>query len=128
MSWRLNQPSQDVSVAGGQTLFVGPHGALSFTSAGSPGAIPAGAVTTNFTYTPGVDDRPGSFTFSGLGTNAFLACPSNEPDGIPYSVFANVTGVTNVIVPGGDVGACIGIGAAAYAYTYEDNAVAYEYE
>lgn len=71
---------------------------------------------------------PGSFTFFGLGTDAFLACPSNEPNGIPYSVFANVTGVTNVIAPGGDVSACIGISAAAYPYTYENNVVAYEYE
>ena len=57
-----------------------------------------------------------------------MACPSNGPTGIAYSVFANVTGATNAIVPGGNVSACIGIGAAAYPYTYEDNVVAYEYE
>lgn len=90
--------------------------------------MPEGAVTSNFTFTPGIGDAPGSLTFSALGTTTFLACPSYEPDVILYKVFANVTEVTNVVVRGGDVGAYIRFAAAAYAYTYEDNAVAYEYE
>lgn len=120
----------DVSVAGGQNLYVNPHGALSFTRAGSPGAIPAGAATANFTYTPAIDDDdgPGSFMFSGPGADGFLACPSDGPTGIPYSVFANVTGLTDATVPGGNVSACVGIAAAAFAYTYEDNVVAYGYD
>lgn len=83
-------------------------------------------MTTDFTYAAGTDDGPGWFAFSGRGTDAFLACPSNGTDGIiVYSVFANVTAA---IVPAGNVSACVGIGAAAYAYTYEDNVVAYQYE
>lgn len=86
-------------------------------------------MTTTFTYTAGSDDgMPGSFSFLGLGASALLACASKGVAGVAYRVFANVTGASDVGVPGGNASACVGIGAAAYAYTYEDNVVAYEYE
>ena len=39
-----------------------------------------------------------------------------------------MTGLTDATVPGGNVSACVGIAAAAFAYTYEDNVVAYGYD
>ncbi len=90
-------------------------------------------MTSTFTYAPGGDDdngMPGSFSFLGRGASALLACPSEGVDGVvAYRVFANVTGWSGVgVPPGGNASACVGIGAAAYAYTYEGNVVAYEYE
>lgn len=109
---------QDIEGPGPQTVYVAEHGALSFDTASLPNTIPAGAATERFHYRgPTANNGPGDFSFHGLGSNGWLACPSNATNGVPYTVYANVTGLSNADVPGGNVEACIGIAIATNTYS-----------
>ncbi|MCJ1461424.1 hypothetical protein MMC07_000021 [Pseudocyphellaria aurata] len=111
--------SLDVSVPGGQQIYVESTGALGFTQAHSA-EYPPGSILQGFTLTPGSPSR--SLSFSGLGATGFLACPANASGAGPYKVFANVRGLKDGNTPGGSVQACIGFDALAVEYADERGA------
>lgn len=94
-----------MEVPGGQLVYVETDGALGFTQAHSAN-IPAGAVVSTFTVTPGTSF--GTLGFSGLGANGFVACPSANGS-VPYQIFANVAG--------GDFTNCLGFDALTTEFT-----------
>ena len=82
-------PPVDVLVPGGQQVFVLSSGALGYTSPHSH-LIPKGAALRRFTATFGSSpDSLGSFSFAGLGSSGFVACPAANGYG-PYKVYAQV--------------------------------------
>ena len=90
LSYVYLSPLADVLVPGGQQVFVRRSGALGFTSPHSH-IFPKGAAVTNFTETPGSSSGSlGSFSFSGLGSAGFIACPLVNGTG-PYRVYAQLT-------------------------------------
>jgi len=102
----------DVEVPGGQLVYVQPNGALGFTQAHSA-SIPTGSVTMTFTLVQGTSF--GTFGFSGLGANGFVACPTNGT--FPYQIYANVAG--------GNFNDCLGFDALTSNYT--QGAAAWQY-
>lgn len=109
--------AQDVSVPGGQRVYVTPTGELGFTQAHSV-RIPLGSVEDGFTLscTP-LNGQFASLGFSKLGATGFLACPAGPDNTAPFKIFANVSALKDADVPGGRLSACIGIDALAVAYT-----------
>lgn len=105
--------SMYAEVPGGQTVYVLPTGALSFTLAHAEGQPEENnGTTTGFSFAPGTDDALGVFGFSGLGSTGFLACPARNGT-TPWQVFADVMGIKGSDVPGGNVSACLGFVAFA---------------
>lgn len=105
--------TQYAEVPGGQTVYVLPTGALSFTLAHAEGQPEENnGTTTGFSFAPGTDDALGVFGFSGLGSTGFLACPARNGT-TPWQVFADVMGIKGSDVPGGNVSACLGFVAFA---------------
>lgn len=96
--------AMDVVVPGGQQVYVTPSGEFGYTIPHSA-ALPAGAVTTGFKYTPpAASNSVGTLTF-GNGTQGFLACPTG--DGDVYQVVAS---------NGTNSDSCLGIDLATVAY------------
>lgn len=80
--------SLGVVVPGGQQVYVGPDGSLSYTTAHSA-YIPPGSTVTGFSRTP----APNSDLFGYLNWDCgFLACPGSEEDG--WKVYGNLDNVT----------------------------------
>ena len=110
----------DVSVPGGQQIYVAANGALSFTQAGVD-VIPAGGVAYGFMT-----------TYSTFGfPRGLLACPvaAGEtvtiPSGFALSqVFVNVPGLSDADVPGGNVKSCVDFHTFTFGVT---SFGAYEY-
>lgn len=109
--------AQDVSVPGGQRVYVTPTGELGFTQAHSA-SIPPGSAQDGFTLssTP-VNSQLASLGFSKLGATGFLACPAGPNNTAPFKVFADVSALKDADVPGGSVSACIGFDALVGEYT-----------
>lgn len=104
--------SMYTEVPGGQTVYVLPTGALAFTLAHAGGQVSTNNGTaTGFTLTPGADGALGAFGFGGLGSTGFLACPAKNATAPPWQVFADVEGIRDSSVPGGNVSACLGFDA-----------------
>lgn len=55
---------------------------------------------------PGTDNALGVFSFTGLDSTGFLACPAKNGT-TPWQVFADVEGIKDRDVPGGNVSACL---------------------
>lgn len=118
--------SMNTEVPGGQTVYVLPTGALAFTLAHAEGQPEENnGTTTGFSYTPGTDGLVGVFSFTGLGSTGFLACPAKNGS-TPWQIFADIEGIKNRDVPGGNVSACLGFDALAGANT--GGVAAWEYE
>lgn len=128
---------QDVVVPGGQSIYVAPSGALSFTTPHS-GYIPAGSSQGPFEYTPGASGNPlGTWTFSGKGASGFMACPvpatnsgsaaarraaaAAPPSWQVYAAQQNAT------VPTGNVNDCLGFDALAVGLNATSSSLAWEY-
>lgn len=103
---------QDVSVPGGQQIYVQRTGALGFTQAHSA-ETPSESTFQGFTLTPG-----SPFASLGLSTG-FLACPADASGAGPYQIFAAVKGLKDEDTPGGSVRDCIAFDALAVEYTGE---------
>lgn len=118
--------AQDVSVPGGQRVYVTPTGELGFTQAHSA-SIPPGSAQDGFTLssTP-VNGQLASLGFSKLGATGFLACPAGPNGTAPYKVFTDVSALTDADVPDGNVSACIGFDALVGEYT-ENGSAAWQY-
>ena len=118
--------AQDVSVPGGQLVYVTPTGELGFTQAHSA-SIPPGSALDGFTLssTP-VNSQLASLSFSNLGATGFLACPAGPNNTAPFKVFADVSALKDADVPGGSVSACIGFDALVGEYT-ESGSAAWQY-
>lgn len=118
--------AQDVSVPGGQRVYVAPTGELGFTQAHSA-SIPSGSAQDGFTLssTP-VNGQLASLGFSELGATGFLACPAGPNGTAPFQVFADVSALKDADVPGGSVSACIGFDALVGEYT-ESGSAAWQY-
>lgn len=106
----------DVEVPGGQQLYVGPKGVLSYTSAHSAD-IPEGSSVQGFTYTAGASGSVGSLGFEDVG---FAACPvvDGTLTGKLFQIYATVEDgkyTTN----------CTGISLGAVTYT--GDVAAWEY-
>ncbi|RHZ56587.1 IgE-binding protein [Aspergillus thermomutatus] len=101
----------DVSVPGGQQIYVDPSGAVKFTTAHSA-YMPPGSAVGGFSYTSG--EPIGHWSFNGLGATGFMACPTQGDAPAPYQVFA---AMSNATVPTGNVADCLGFDAAAVAWT-----------
>ena len=109
--------SQNTEVPGGQSVYVGPNGALSFTVAHSA-FTPAGSSYESFNATVNASASGlGSLTYN--GTEGFVACPTRGRRGHrrgPYQVFVDVNNsLTDKDVPLGCVDECIGLLAATVA-------------
>ena len=90
-----------------------PTGALTFTLAHAESQpLENNGTTSGFAFVPGTSDALGSFTFTGLGSSGFLACPAKNGT-TPWQVFADVAGIKGIDVPGGNVSACLGFVALA---------------
>lgn len=97
----------DVVVPGGQQMFIRSNGALGYTQAHS-GAIPTGAISTGFTFTPAsAGAQFGNFGVNLPGSAGFLACPSGPDFHPPYQVFVNLKGLKDADVAGGKISKCI---------------------
>lgn len=90
---------QDVMVHGGQIIFVGPDGALSYTGPQST-SYPAGSILNGFTYARG--GVVGHFGFMTNGSTGFLACPRARR---VYQVYVRTAGFQ------GNSTACLGFEA-----------------
>jgi len=77
----------DVSASGGQSVYVESNGLLAYSAPGV--APPAGSTLTGFTWS-GISSE-GDLGFSGLGGNAFVACPVDPSLGT-FQIFVNVAG------------------------------------
>ena len=86
---------------------------MGFTQAHSSD-MPSGSTDTGFTLTQG--PHFGTFGFTGLGANGFVACPTVNGT-FPYQIFANVAG--------GNFVNCLGFDALTSNYT--EGAAAYQY-
>ena len=107
-------------VPGGQDVYVNSTGALSFTFAHEEGNFPPGSATKGFSTKNGV------FTFTGLGSTGWIACPIFKDGTGPYQVFAKVKGISNADVPNGKLASCIGFKAKATAS--DDDALVWQYD
>lgn len=85
-------------------MYVQANGALGFTQAHSANT-PPGSVLSPFTFVPGTSF--GTLGFTGLGSNGFVACPTNGT--FPFQIFANVAG--------GNFDSCIGLDALTTDFT-----------
>ena len=106
----------DVEVPGGQQLYVGPKGVLSYTIPHSA-ATPEGSSVQGFKYTAGASGSVGSLIFEDVG---FAACPvvDGTLTGKLYQIYATVEDgkyTTN----------CTGISLGAVSYT--GDVAAWEY-
>lgn len=118
--------AQDVSVPGGQRVYVAPTGELGFTRAHSA-SIPPGSTQDGFTLSSTLaTTQLASLGFSKLGATGFLACPAGPNGTAPFKVFANVSALKDADVPGGSLNACIGFDALAGEYT-ESVSAAWQY-
>ncbi|KAL8829739.1 MAG: hypothetical protein Q9191_001832, partial [Dirinaria sp. TL-2023a] len=118
----------DTEVPGGQSVYIASSGALAFTPAHSAGSIGKGT-STGFSYKNNtVDGTLGRFSFKGLGSTGFIACPLNGKPGQPgpWQVFADVKGLKDSAVPHGKVSECVGIDVLGA--TYEDGVAAWQYD
>ncbi|PYH48120.1 putative IgE-binding protein [Aspergillus saccharolyticus JOP 1030-1] len=96
--------SLDVSVPGGQQIYIAPSGALAFTQPHSA-YVPAGSVVGAFEYSQPAGASFGYWTLPGSG---LIACP--VPEAATWQVFA---AWNNATVPSGSVGDCLGFDALA---------------
>ncbi|KAJ5663247.1 hypothetical protein N7507_003978 [Penicillium longicatenatum] len=131
------QSALDVVVPGGQSIYVAPSGALSFTTPHS-GYIPAGSSQGPFEYTPGASGNPlGTWTYSGQGASGFMACPvpaSNSGSAAARRAAAAApptwqvyAAQQNATVPTGNVGDCLGFDALAVGLNVTSSSLAWEY-
>ena len=80
---------------------------------------------TGFKYTNSSSGELGDFTFTGLGSDGFVACPSLNGSS-PYQIFADFPGLCDEDVPGGNASLCLGFDALGV--TYPGREAAWEYE
>lgn len=113
--------NQDVTVPGGQAIYVDSNGALRFTQPHSA-SIGEGSSTGPFQYTPGSSSGNGlgQYAYKGQGASGFVACPTDDNK---YQVFA---GLANITAPQGDAGECLGFNALTSVYRGNGTA-AWEY-
>ncbi|KAH8695233.1 IgE-binding protein [Talaromyces proteolyticus] len=109
-----NAFNMDVEVPGGQTLYVAPSGALSFTTAHSM-SMPAGSQQGPFdNQQPSSGEEFGTYTTSSFGATGFMACPDDATNASSWQVFA---AIRNATVPTGNVDDCLGFDALTTSYT-----------
>ncbi|RHZ73306.1 hypothetical protein CDV55_104441 [Aspergillus turcosus] len=111
-----SETALDVSVPGGQRIYIDPRGALRFTTPHS-GYIPRGSSTGPFVYTPGAPF--GHFSYTGNGASGFKACPRRNGTATHWQVYAAAANVT------GGAG-CLGFDALAVP-SNATGAAAWEY-
>lgn len=113
--------NQDVSVPGGQAIYVDSNGALRFTQPHSA-SMGQGSSTGPFQYTPGSSSGNGlgQYAYKGQGASGFVACPTDDNK---YQVFA---GLANITAPKGDASDCLGFSALTSVYQGNGTA-AWEY-
>ncbi|KAG7001520.1 hypothetical protein G7Y79_00031g066350 [Physcia stellaris] len=115
----------DTIVAGGQTVYVAPNGALSFTFPHSA-YLPPGSSYQGFQLLgPLRPSLPGVVRYN---ESNFLACPTKGTQG-PYQIFVDLKEVGDDDVPGGCVEECIGFTGFTAAFQPEQSGepAAYEY-
>ncbi|KAK6526553.1 hypothetical protein TWF694_005135 [Orbilia ellipsospora] len=136
--WLAGTVNMSVAVAGGQQVYIGPNGALSYTKAGAPpNSMPKYSITRGFCW---VKDSKGTVTLeSRMADGSWLACPvdQNSVATGPWKVYKDRTYmkgsdrhyvVQDTNVPSGKKSDCvsfniigtpgtISVGAAAYEYT-----------
>ncbi|OJJ97529.1 hypothetical protein ASPACDRAFT_80400 [Aspergillus aculeatus ATCC 16872] len=130
--------SLDVSVPGGQQVYIAPSGALAFTQPHSA-YVPAGSVVGAFSYSQTAGTTFGYWT---LPNSGLIACPvpaaaaassSAAPSATPAAGSAAATASkwqvfaawSNATVPSGNVGDCLGFDALAVGRN--GSAAAWEY-
>lgn len=112
---------QDVTVPGGQVVYIEPSGALGFAQVHSA-RIPDDSLLSNFTVITGYD--LGLFKFNDAG---WLACPTGRNGTVfPYKIFAYLTGVPDPDISGARQTNCTGLDILAANYTTSSSA-AFEY-
>jgi len=104
--------NMDSEVPGGQKLYVGTDGTVSYSIPHSA-ELPAGAIISGFTYNEGTGGAVGTLTLENVG---FVACPDSSSTSI-YQIFATAANFTRTD--------CLGINLGAVAYT--DSVAAWEY-
>ncbi|KAF3919672.1 hypothetical protein ABW20_dc0105619 [Dactylellina cionopaga] len=99
--WYAGTASLDVTVAGGQQIYIDNNGTLRYT-APEKLVIPEGSTTTGFKVS---QDKNGKFVFSN-SNGPILACPLGGP---LYRIFVDIGGKTlqNENVPGKDKSKCL---------------------
>lgn len=97
-----------VEVPGGQQVYIDPaDGSVGYTQAHSA-AMPEGAITKGFNYTPPEDGA--SFGYLGFKKRGFLACSvKGDAEEGPWKIYANLRSVDF------DDDACLGFSALAVA-------------
>ncbi|KAF3925769.1 hypothetical protein ABW20_dc0100905 [Dactylellina cionopaga] len=117
--WLATTMSMDVSINGGQQLFIDPRGALLYVH---PSEIPKGSIATGFQVNRG---RFGNdYLYHKNGGN-WMACPQ-VPGKSPYQIYFNQKPLKDQDVPSQNAKDCVGISFAMQNYNQESPA-AYEY-
>lgn len=94
-----NPNHQYTEVPGGQTVYVLPTGALTFTLAHAEGQpFENNGTVTGFSFTPGSDNALGVFSFTGLNSTGFLACPARNGTA-PWYVDIHTSGASSSLPP-----------------------------
>lgn len=109
--------SLDVTVPGGQFVYIEPSGALGFAQAHSV-SIPDGSLLSNFSVIAG--EFLGLFKFNAGG---WLACPTGlNGTAFPFKIFAYLTDIPDSDIPGGRGTGCTGLDILAVNYTASSSA------
>ena len=111
----------------GSFSYVRESGALSFTEPHQEYVFPANSYTNGLSYSTN-ENNITFLTFTGGQANTFLACPTSATAPTSYQVFANVVGFNNSVVPGGDIGKCLGFGLIAEIIADGSPFGAFQYE
>jgi len=107
-----DQLSMDVSVPGGQTVYIGPKGALRFTEPHTY-SMPKGSTTGGFSIT----EEDGGVYASIGHEGGFLACPVDAAKGgYPYQIFVGVKGFSRENCTGFDFAAVNSTQPGAFEY------------
>lgn len=108
--------SMATSVPGGQQIYIAADGAVGYTIPHS-GALPTGAQTTGFTYTPQTESGTvGKLTFQ---NSSWYACPTGETDpaaGTVYKIYAAAVSGQRDDCIGAALGTTTFAGATAWEY------------
>ncbi|BDD55827.1 hypothetical protein MPDQ_004900 [Monascus purpureus] len=99
----------DVTVPGGQELYISPTGALSFTQPHSA-YVPPGSVLGPFSIAARSGSTLPHYSTTAWGASGFMACPTKDHR---WQVFV---AAQNVTAPLGKVEDCLGFSAIAFPY------------
>ncbi|KAL4929212.1 putative IgE binding protein [Aspergillus undulatus] len=102
-----NGASLSVVVPGGQQVYVAPSGALKFTQAHSANIPPGSSLGPFEVDAPAEGSAFGYYSYTGWGTDGFMACPTDDNRWQVFGALQNAT------VPSGDVNDCLGFSALA---------------